>query len=111
MGRRRSTYQIWSDLPIISPDGIDRKTLNSCKMNARGSYRCRSDDRRVKKVNVIIFMLAYLDIEQCNPTVSCCWQAWFPILPCIFRSPSIGSSTCRVNGSSRNDKYEEGVQK
>ena len=75
VGRRRSTYYIWSDPPIRSPDGIGRKLLNSCGMNARGSYRPRSDGRKVKKANVRISMNAYLDIEQSDSTMSCCWWA------------------------------------
>ena len=63
MGRRRSTYYVWDDPGDISTDSIGYKNINSYRVNARVLYRPRSNYRRVKKVNRIMCMYTYLDIE------------------------------------------------
>ena len=111
MGRRRSTYYLQSGPSIIYCDRIDRGHLNNNRKSFRGSYRPRSEDRGVRKANMIICMHAYLGMVQGDPTAPRCWRACIIMFLCIIRSPSVSTFTCREDVSGRNNENTEGVQK
>lgn len=106
MGRRRSTYYLQSDPFITYCNCIDRGRLNSHRKSFSGSYGPRSEDRGVRKANMI------LNMHKCLPGHgtgrSCCWRACIIMFLCIIRSPSVCIFTSREDLSGRNNKNTGG---